>query len=1123
MSMGRMSSGVSSSSSSSSSTSNVPIELHQSKSKGVFLTGGDTLETEVKSVEEALMCVRRGNQRRATASTDANERSSRSHAIVTLHIDFAHPQDPTRIGKRSKLHVIDLAGSERVGLSGATGARLQEAQAINLSLTALSNVLMALSSAKYRNSRNNSSSSSSSDSLWLIPYRNSKLTHLLKDSLGGTALTVFIAHVRSTPDSYRQTMLTLDYASRAKTIKNRAPPTPKAKNASSSFVAGVAADVHARMMADKQREMDTLGNRLRSQQQKLSEMREIEQRATMEAEEQRERLNMLAEALSRAKAASFSAEEKARNHEMEIATLQQEAMARLSSLEQERQQERQQERDKGLTLEKERVRERQESKLYFDQHQKENDALRREHAEKVEEATAIAVDAVRDAEEAEARANKAMAEMKEMKDAKQATVATAEFGTQATAVTTAAMVAKDTNEIATSPHQKTTSSSTSTSPIMSSSSTGTSTTPLPTTMHMATSPIIPLSQEETSISNNLNSKNVIDSSTSNEKHLQSMNQVRHEYKEKVDTMSMELIEARDVANTKTAQYEHASKRAHQQVLLISAELDRTERAIEAQRELCDHLQTETDTTKRDMIRREEEHVLDMSNLTYETQMEMSRKDQQHIHMKRKMLQYRLNDLKQQDAMKRMKRQHKKHVSNTNRINRKLANHASKVNDELTKQYNTVDSTTLSLSKATDRVHSLENDLSITKTTLEGTERDLEDIINKADTLEENVSRLQGELSTSKSENANFVDTIMKMTDEIKSLEEAKARAEAEMMDGAVGGGSGGDNNKDSALNEEALLESQNETAKFSKKIEKQKKKIDMLKDALRKFKSMITEFKKEEEDETAATSAMSESSVEQEDTREEQVDDDEESADEDASMENASMAEDVEEEEVGKEVVAVPPSSKKRKKTTEKEEVDDDDDDDDDDEAGQKEKEKQAAGEQHNTEKEKEEEEELEEEQQQPNKRRKKSAKKKAPKKKAPKKKAPKKKSPKKTTKGPDIYEEDDVGAFGDISAAAPIEPRRSARKRKPSVSAVTKQQPLSTRKKQKVVQNDAASAAEPAVAVKKKGRRKKKLRSIKNGVKSVFNTVISQDGGVVQPKLKSNAKLFSTNENKKNDKRSAV
>jgi hypothetical protein len=119
MSMGRQSSSFSGSSANDDRRGGAisEVELRESKSRGIFLTGGPSIETPVESVDGTLSRVRQGNLRRATAFTDANSRSSRSHAIVTLHVDFYRDaMHDRKLLRTTKLHVLDLAGSERVSV-----------------------------------------------------------------------------------------------------------------------------------------------------------------------------------------------------------------------------------------------------------------------------------------------------------------------------------------------------------------------------------------------------------------------------------------------------------------------------------------------------------------------------------------------------------------------------------------------------------------------------------------------------------------------------------------------------------------------------------------------------------------------------------------------------------------------------------------------------------------------------------------------------------------------------------------------------------------------------------------------------------------------------------------------
>merc|ERR1719334_2411054 len=135
-----------------------------------------------------------------------NQHSSRSHAIFTITIESMDtgPDGKQRI-RVGHLHLVDLAGSERQTKTGATGERLKEATKINLSLSTLGNVISALVDGKSSH----------------IPYRDSKLTRLLQDSLGGNAKTIMVATISPASYNFDETITTLRYANRAKNIKNK--------------------------------------------------------------------------------------------------------------------------------------------------------------------------------------------------------------------------------------------------------------------------------------------------------------------------------------------------------------------------------------------------------------------------------------------------------------------------------------------------------------------------------------------------------------------------------------------------------------------------------------------------------------------------------------------------------------------------------------------------------------------------------------------------------------------------------------------------------------------------------------------------------------------------------------
>lgn len=170
---------------------------------GVYIRGLSTyLCSNFKEIAELMT---KGNKNRSVGSTNMNEHSSRSHAIFQITVETSEQwdEDGEHI-KVGKLNLVDLAGSEKVSKTGAEGERFKEATKINLSLSSLGNVISALV-----------------DGAAYIPYRDSKLTRLLQDSLGGNSRTVMVATVGPAAFNYDETMNTLRYASRTKNIKNK--------------------------------------------------------------------------------------------------------------------------------------------------------------------------------------------------------------------------------------------------------------------------------------------------------------------------------------------------------------------------------------------------------------------------------------------------------------------------------------------------------------------------------------------------------------------------------------------------------------------------------------------------------------------------------------------------------------------------------------------------------------------------------------------------------------------------------------------------------------------------------------------------------------------------------------
>uniref|UniRef100_K3Y4Y9 Kinesin motor domain-containing protein n=1 Tax=Setaria italica TaxID=4555 RepID=K3Y4Y9_SETIT len=154
----------------------------------------------VKCARDVLDLMKVGQRNRAVGSTALNERSSRSHSVLTVHVQGKEVISGSTL--RGCLHLVDLAGSERVDKSEATGERLTEAKHINKSLSALGDVIAALAQKSSH-----------------VPYRNSKLTQVLQDALGGQAKTLMFVHVNPETDSFIETMSTLKFAERVATIE----------------------------------------------------------------------------------------------------------------------------------------------------------------------------------------------------------------------------------------------------------------------------------------------------------------------------------------------------------------------------------------------------------------------------------------------------------------------------------------------------------------------------------------------------------------------------------------------------------------------------------------------------------------------------------------------------------------------------------------------------------------------------------------------------------------------------------------------------------------------------------------------------------------------------------------
>ena len=185
---------------------NQRLHLHETPERGVYVK--NLLSYPVKSVKEIQHVMNVGAKNRSVGRTDMNEHSSRSHAIFIVTIECSVTDTNDKSGKPNirvgKLNMVDLAGSERQSKTGSTGERFKEATKINLSLANLANVISKLVKQSSH-----------------IPYRDSELTRLLQDSLGGNSKTIMVANIGPANYNYDETCNTLRYANRAKQIKNK--------------------------------------------------------------------------------------------------------------------------------------------------------------------------------------------------------------------------------------------------------------------------------------------------------------------------------------------------------------------------------------------------------------------------------------------------------------------------------------------------------------------------------------------------------------------------------------------------------------------------------------------------------------------------------------------------------------------------------------------------------------------------------------------------------------------------------------------------------------------------------------------------------------------------------------
>ncbi|XP_024015333.1 kinesin-like protein KIN-12D [Eutrema salsugineum] len=187
--------------------SSTNLQLREDIKNGVYVE--NLTEFEVESVQDILGLITQGSLNRKVGATNMNRESSRSHSVFTCVIESRWEKDSTTNMRFARLNLVDLAGSERQKTSGAEGDRLKEAANINKSLSTLGHVIMVLVDVANGKPRH-------------IPYRDSRLTFLLQDSLGGNSKTMIIANASPSVSCAAETLNTLKFAQRAKLIQNNA-------------------------------------------------------------------------------------------------------------------------------------------------------------------------------------------------------------------------------------------------------------------------------------------------------------------------------------------------------------------------------------------------------------------------------------------------------------------------------------------------------------------------------------------------------------------------------------------------------------------------------------------------------------------------------------------------------------------------------------------------------------------------------------------------------------------------------------------------------------------------------------------------------------------------------------
>ena len=259
------------------------LRIRESPSEGPYIK--DLTEVTARNYTELMKFMRKGDVSRTTASTKMNDTSSRSHAVFTITLKQIHHDLSTdeTTERTARIRLVDLAGSERAKSTEATGQRLREGSNINKSLTSLGRVIAALADPKQGGRAGKRKGRD------VVPYRDSILTWLLKDSLGGNSKTAMIACIA--PSDYEETLSTLRYADQAKRIRTRARVNQDHLSAAErdKQIAEMAETIRALQLSVSQasanrRESEVQSERMEDYQQQVEKMQRLMEETKMVSE-----------------------------------------------------------------------------------------------------------------------------------------------------------------------------------------------------------------------------------------------------------------------------------------------------------------------------------------------------------------------------------------------------------------------------------------------------------------------------------------------------------------------------------------------------------------------------------------------------------------------------------------------------------------------------------------------------------------------------------------------------------------------------------------------------------------------------------------------------------------------